>query len=574
MKLKYLFIFSLSLLSVLTNVYADENNRIKQNFFTGDLTISPVPLVGQKSSIKLDIVSNIDDCRNITIKFRIPGGIDIIGKSTFFEVYLPKGSHSNHIIDIEVKETGNYAIQATIYFDLDNKLKNVQHFFVYLIVGENSSIITDKLDSLTIRDDQFEGQKIKRYAPGSEDTLEFSGYIKYYDDNIAGENGINGITVLLLFANKNTIYNLAKTNTDENGFYSFSIPISSFPEGTLEYNLILRILFENEYLKIINEKNSTYEFSIYNFTDGFTLGETNQHRGLGHIFNCIMSACDFLNKNASFRRKQISIRWPYDSEKMRYYYFYWVSGTIFNEYISIPAGREWDRASIFHEYGHSVMTALYGYNVNNLPKDNHQGDHYVYTISDPGLAMKEGWAEFFESLIDDNAFNLSAYINVKTPNIEYNKWWTGDPEGNGNNKKGEIVEGSVASVFWDMIDTSNSIDETPGIDDDEMELRLTDLFDFMMKFKPLSIIEFWNYWSDNSYPGILPLYSIYKNHNISVLSPYDVNKDGLIDISDIILTGLNFGKKITIYSYLNPDVNRDGIVNILDLSLIGRNVKQ
>lgn len=571
--MKFKFLSSLFLLLVLSYAQADENARIVQRFLTGNLTMSPIPLVGQHSRVQLSIISNIDDCKNITIKFRTPSGIDIIGMETFYQTYLQKGSYDNYYTDIKVKEPGNYAIWAIVYFELGNKRKIAEHFFTYLVVEKNSSMIRYNLSSLT-RSNKELGEKIaKRYAPSSKDTIQFSGYIKYYDDNIANEVGINGITVLLLFVDKNAIYNLAKTNTDNTGFYSISVPISLFPENKLEYNLILRISFENEYLKIIDDKNWIYEFDIYNFPDGFTFRETNQHRGLGHIFNCIMSACDFLNKNANFRRKNISIKWPFNSEKLRYSYFYWIGGTIFSEYINIPAGREWDRTAIFHEYGHSVMTALYGYNAQNLPKDNYQGEHYIYTVSDLGLAMKEGWAEFFESLIDDNAFNVTAYINKSSPNIESNRWWTGTPDGKGDNIRGEIVEGSVASVFWDIVDTTKSIDETHGIDDDEMELMLADLFSFMMKYKPLSIIDFYNYWSDNNYVDISPLYYIYKSHNINVISPYDVNKDGLVDIMDIMLTGLNLGKKVMTHTNPNPDVNRDGIVNIIDLSLIGKNAK-
>lgn len=569
MKYKFIISFFFFLLSY---AYADVNNRISQSFFTGKLAISPVPLVGQRSSAILSIVSDIDDCKNITVKFRIPDGIYSIGNDTFFKRFLPKKSYLNYYIEIETKELGSYAISATVYFELTDGQKNVEHFSTFIIVGEDSSIITDKLDSLAISDKKL-GKESVKFAPSSRDILEFSGYIKYYDDNTNSKYGINGITTWLLFVSKNTIYNLAKASTDANGFYSFSISSNSLPKNLPDYNLVLRISFENEYLKIVNEKNLTYEFDIYNFSDGFILEETNQHRGLGHIFNCIMSASNFLDKNANFRRKQISIRFPCNSEKLRYVYFYWIGGTIFNEYICIPAGREWDRTAIFHEYGHSIMTALYGYNIHNLPKDNYQGDHYVYTVSDLGLAMKEGWAEFFESLIDDNAFNLTAYVNKKTPNIETNNWWTGDPNGKGVNKKGEIVEGSVASVFWDMVDTAQSIDETPGIDDDEMMLNLNDLFDFMAKFKPLNIIEFWNFRLDNNYNDILHLYSIYKTHNIDVISPYDVNRDGLVDISDIMLVGWSLGKRIVTYTNPNPDVNRDGIVNILDLSLVGKNAK-
>lgn len=50
------------------------------------------------------------------------------------------------------------------------------------------------------------------------------------------------------------------------------------------------------------------------------------------------------------------------------------------------------------------------------------------------------------------------------------------------------------------------------------------------------------------------------------LPPYDVNADGIVDISDLVLVGQRFGEE-------NPavgDVNTDGIVDISDLVLVGK----
>jgi len=50
------------------------------------------------------------------------------------------------------------------------------------------------------------------------------------------------------------------------------------------------------------------------------------------------------------------------------------------------------------------------------------------------------------------------------------------------------------------------------------------------------------------------------------LPPYDVNADGVVDISDLILVGKHFGEE-------NPDVgdvNGDSVVDISDLVLVGK----
>ena len=48
----------------------------------------------------------------------------------------------------------------------------------------------------------------------------------------------------------------------------------------------------------------------------------------------------------------------------------------------------------------------------------------------------------------------------------------------------------------------------------------------------------------------------------------DVNRDGRVNIADLVLVASNFGKTIVGRLHPNPDVNRDGIVNVTDLLLV------
>jgi len=384
-----------------------------------------------------------------------------------------------------------------------------------------------------------------------------------------------------LFEISDKAFNLIDTQyTDNDGFYIFDKVINK-PKVSFQ----LKISFVNDALKLIDGKNILYEFDmpmIENVTDSSInadciFNEENQYRVLGHIFNCINDAHTFLLDNLSWSRKLINVKYPYKADNSKYTYIIFIGGKMINEIINIATNRAWNRTSMLHEYGHAVMTALYDYNYYVLPKDDFRGDpdanysHSVYTISEEGFAMKEGWAEFFEALIDDNAFNRPQWKTSNTPNIEYNEWWKGIEK---NNIKGELVEGAVASILWDIADTADSKDEKPNIDDDKINGRLNDLWNLIAKYKPSSILEIWNYWIDLDYGQIQSLYYIYKSNGVKTIMPYDLNSDGKIDVADMIIVGSYLGKSVTGSINLSPDINKDNKVDVLDILKVGKNMDQ
>ncbi|MYB65430.1 sulfatase-like hydrolase/transferase [Candidatus Poribacteria bacterium] len=68
----------------------------------------------------------------------------------------------------------------------------------------------------------------------------------------------------------------------------------------------------------------------------------------------------------------------------------------------------------------------------------------------------------------------------------------------------------------------------------------------------------------DGWQGALP--TILKQSNISQTLPWDINKDGLVNIQDMILVSKYFGSKSS--EYLNADINQDGNINILDLLIV------
>ncbi len=577
------FITALSLYLTFSalSVLAYESDRLRPGFFEGKLSISPVPLVGQQAAMSLELTAVADDCTGATIQFRTPAGVFLLERHLFEDQHFTRGLPQQYSTEIDVLKAGNYALQATVYFELPNGQQRAEHFFVYLSVGKADSQVSDKAPFLTAAGASLKSAPTAMLAPTAillsptDSAADVRGYVTYYDDNLRQEIPIRKIK-LELFENIGGIDRLiGSIYTNYEGFYSFEGVSTADLQGQTGRDIWLRVAFENDVVEIIDAADALYVSGspiIYKATDGnvnsdFFWNNQNQYRGLGHMFNCIMDAHDFLQRRLGWRRDKITIKWPYGDWSKYYYEYYLPRGRIYRDYLYIPVASELNRTTMLHEYGHAVMTALYGYNAHALPQSLFDGTHSLHTVSDLGFAMKEGWAEFFEGLVDDSAYNVTSYSNANLPNVESNEWWTGDIEGVGSNTQGEIVEGAVASVLWDMTDTDQSYDGSPGVDDDDMDDMLEEIWDLMMNHNPGSILDFWDHWVEDGYGQTRSLYSIYTDHNIKVVPPWDVNADGIVDSLDLAVIGSYFGKNISSPVQPNPDVNRDGAVNILDLIL-------
>ena len=65
--------------------------------------------------------------------------------------------------------------------------------------------------------------------------------------------------------------------------------------------------------------------------------------------------------------------------------------------------------------------------------------------------------------------------------------------------------------------------------------------------------------------------SAFGHGNASTLLE-DVNKDGEVNVQDLVLVAGSFGQTVDRNAEINPDVNRDGVINILDLVRVGNSL--
>jgi hypothetical protein len=151
---------------------------------------------------------------------------------------------------------------------------------------------------------------------------------------------------------------------------------------------------------------------------------------------------DRLDAAVHWTRETVSLEYPAGGDRSSYN---WPDDTIYL--------RE-SRSSMVHEYGHAVhaKTLLIGW----LPGWPDWRQHGSCTESNPGFALTEGWAEFFQASFGEGTPD-PAFEDGGTP-----PFWMGCdvqyPEGtyiNTPTNTGEKVEGAVTCVFWDLYDGAN-----------------------------------------------------------------------------------------------------------------------
>jgi len=230
-----------------------------------------------------------------------------------------------------------------------------------------------------------------------------------------------------------------------------------------------------------------------------------------------------------------------------------------DDYISINQGGGWQEITLWHEYGHAVMWAAYG---NAYPEFQTHLTHSPTVETDGGFALIEGWAELFQCAVDNNA---TALIQGGMPTIGYtsagyeiemgtciegNYWQLVTDDGGQEDWDGDIIEGSVASILWDIYDDSSAIDKFTLISDpitggdidwdwssdgkdilswafdhndvlcknefeESFSKGIDELLYILINYKPQDIVALYNNWFNSGLEGLHWMKAIYMNHGIT-----------------------------------------------------------
>jgi hypothetical protein len=147
-----------------------------------------------------------------------------------------------------------------------------------------------------------------------------------------------------------------------------------------------------------------------------------------------------------------------------------------SEQINLPEKTEayWDESTVYHEYGHALMLPMYDWNGFEWPQGGTYSCHYVVSETDPGFAVKEGWAAFMEGAVSGDP----SAVRFAGGDLETNEWYDLEyssgscPGADAGELDGNAVEGSFASALFDLVDTGHASDES-------LEEPFQDVFDTM-----------------------------------------------------------------------------------------------
>lgn len=273
----------------------------------------------------------------------------------------------------------------------------------------------------------------------------------------------------------------ASVMTDELGYYRFD----NVAAGTLA--LVFDAL--NLAASIQDAYGSQYAWWTgwvvvgYDWWADYVTPSTDGSRAAFAIMDNILDEALWIYERTGWDRLPVTVYWPSGSwprsDGDRIYLPEFAPGGC------VVDGCAWDRKTALHEYAHSVMYTAYG---NQFPPRSGPDVHYIYTESSGGFALTEGWAEFMEGAVDNDPGPIY-------PNLE-SGYWADYLDGGWD---GNIVEGAVANIFWDLFDGVDATDY-PSWDEsyygDWVSGRFSDLWYVLATYRPNDLMAAWAYWID------------------------------------------------------------------------------
>jgi hypothetical protein len=336
-----------------------------------------------------------------------------------------------------------------------------------------------------------------------------TGSFKYQDREF-DQNGFTGVTpslpirfakVEVRYKQGNNFVPLATGATDASGNYSVFVNDTSTRD--IQVRVVTISGVPDLFLQVFNDSGQGANYAVV--TPTFTAHPPlDLNAGIftalisagGEAFNIYDVALNsieylsFLNGSRPGSTQELKLKWDPAG-------FAFVNEYIGNNTVQVAVNSPYNDTVIQHETGHY---AIFNFSASDTPGGVH---HLSNCQQDLRLAFDEGYATYFGQ-------SVRRHFNLSRPHL-YVKM-TGAP-GPGNldfyfdvedeepfSCKGSTSEATIYAALWDMVDASNTPDDTPTLDEpwDTMSQNDAPIWDVMRNYLPSaankSMEDFWDGW--------------------------------------------------------------------------------
>lgn len=261
---------------------------------------------------------------------------------------------------------------------------------------------------------------------------------------------------------------IARTTTDDQGRYSVQIDVSKY-EADVDFDeklhLHVQAVAKNPAVNVVNfgQNLDTANGNTWTLNEEATLERgqasasvdltaTNQKpRRAFQVANWTLEGYRFTRQEAGWTRNRVKVLYPAPNPDTNQFQ------SPFEKFVI--GNNDWDaskRNTVHHEYGHAVMSGLFGYTGWQIPKPANWGSHCVWSDTGRITAWYEGFAEFFEAAVNDSPRTDGMWLEQHHYYNETNEHGPQCPDSNANDGyDGAKVEGAVANILWDAYDPAD-----------------------------------------------------------------------------------------------------------------------
>jgi len=465
----------------------------------------PPPLV--ESSLSMDATPAVGAAVPLTVTVAPRARFDDATVTLPHYQFLDLSERTFHLGDVAPGEPATFSLSATALAAVDRELtftmagtddgRPVTETFVhgFDLLGDDP-----RVTALQVADATSSQASVASLAASSRDTT-VTGRFMYRDRN-GDLQPARDVTVKLIddeFVNSEVVVG----QTDRGGNFSLSFDGNSVNGGSTA-TVFLQFEARND---AAYASNGPLSGRIRADTITFPINPgTTRDRGTivpaddmpaWQALDWVLDEYLFIEDRTGWTRRPLEIQVPQGNWPV-FRYYAGLDGVIDPGHgeIHLPdrSDNDWGRATIYHEYAHAVHMATFDYRMSNRPSKGSYECHFLLSETDPGFATIEGWAAFMTAAVDEDPSMVSdggnvetnAWFDRNTPNPTCSNDETG-PGSDAGDFDGNRVEGSFASILYDVLDDRN---ETG----DDIDRTFAEVFDIVDRHDVQDMADFWRHY--------------------------------------------------------------------------------